>query len=131
MYDHFPAWVAGEWSSVCITETSDLATIYINGQLVLQTEKAAGDHQHTEENILLMNTKPNPERFPMHGAMTDVNIWRGSLTETEISQWMFCEREETVGDLLLSWETAELRIKDLNTFQLARSETCLSSRQVI
>ena len=75
---------------------------------------------------MLMNSRPDPERLPMHGAVTDVNIWRGTLTQAQISDWMFCEREETGGDsdLLLGWETAELRITGLHTFQLNRSETC-------
>ena len=98
----------------------------MNGQMVLQSEKVPGENHNTEDNILLMNSRPDPERLPMHGAVTDVNIWRGTLTQAQISDWMFCEREETGGDsdLLLGWETAELRITGLHTFQLNRSETC-------
>ena len=51
--------------------------------------------------------------FPMHGAITDVNIWSRVLSPSQISDWSLCTNRTFVGDLV-DWNTAELNISKLD-----------------
>ena len=122
----------GHWNSACLTLRHSQGLyglrLNINGEVVWEVREA--EFNTTTSNIVLMNIK-EPEReddfvdyCPLHGAVTDLNLWDRGLTDQQISDWMTCEAE--AGGNLVSWETAELKIRDLKLGHVERTETCLS-----
>ena len=73
------------------------------------------------QRIFLMNRQDN--RFPHHGAVTDVNVWSRVLTEQEVSDWQHCRRD--LEDPLLAWHSAQLNVYKLNISKIERRHTCL------
>ena len=82
--------------------------------------------------MVLMNIRePETEddyvdHSPLHGAVTDLNLWDRGLSDQEISDWMTCQAEAGSGGNIVSWETAELTVRDLQLGHVERTETCLS-----
>ena len=64
----------------------------------------------------------SPYSYSMFGAMTDVNIWKRSLTQSEVEQWSRCEVER--GGDLVDWNTAEWEAVGLQERQVPREEVC-------
>ena len=67
--------------------------------------KYQGDH-----NIVLMNDGNFWGGSPMHGKMTDVNVWSRVLTDDEIHHWEECKSDQTGGGDIVNWETARFNI---------------------
>ena len=67
------------------------------------TIKYQGDH-----NIVLMNDGAFWGGSPMHGKMTDVNVWSRVLTDEEIHHWEECKNDQ--GGDLVNWETARFNL---------------------
>ena len=81
--------------------------ININEKNVLESNsysiKYEGDH-----NIVLMNDGAFWGGSPMHGKMTDVNVWSRVLTDDEIHHWEECQSDQ--GGDLVNWETARFNL---------------------
>ena len=59
-------------------------------------------------NIVLMNDGAFWGGSPMHGKMTDVNVWSRVLTDKEIHHWEECKNDQ--GGDLVNWETARFNL---------------------
>ena len=128
-------WGPGRWNSACLTLTNSRGLyglrLNINGEVVWE---AWGTKLNTTSNFVLMNTRePETEddycsvnHCPLHGAVTDLNLWDRGLTDQQISDWMSCQAEAEAGGNIVSWETAELNIRELSLGHVERTETCLS-----
>ena len=66
---------------------------------------------------------------PSHGKVTDLNVWRRILSDQEISDWQQCGAKP--GEVVISWEEAELRVEGLETRSLDRSDTCLRTETAL
>ena len=107
-----PSWSPGIWNSVCISASASLGQFSINindGEIRLRTEQYEGYHTNHHTNILLMG---RPEGYPVHGAVTDVNVFSRILSEEEVGDWARCGGQP--GDIL-DWRTAQLNITKLET----------------
>ena len=105
----FNTWQPGVWNSVCLTYdgTKQTLKININEKNVFvsnsYTIKYRGNY-----NLVLMNDGAFWGGSPMHGKMTDVNVWRRVLTDKEIHHWEECKSSE--GGDLVNWETARFNL---------------------
>ena len=105
----FKTWQPGVWNSICMTYDGEKQEmkININEKNVLEsnsyTIKYQGGH-----NIVLMNDGAFWGGSPMHGKVTDVNVWRRVLTDKEIHHWEECKSSE--GGDLINWETARFNL---------------------
>ena len=105
----FKTWQPGVWNSVCLTYdgTKQTLKININEKNVFvsnsYTIKYRGNY-----NLVLMNDGAFWGGSPMHGKMTDVNVWRRVLTDKEIHHWEECKSSE--GGDLVNWETARFNL---------------------
>ena len=61
-------------------------------------------------------------KYSVFGAMTDVNIWNRSLSQSEVEQWSRCELG--VGGNLLDWNTAQWEAVGLQEEELDKEEVC-------
>ena len=111
----FPSWSPGVWNSVCVSASASLGLFSVNindGEIRFRTEQYDGYHTNHHTNIVLMGRYDSA--LPMHGAMTDVNVFSRILSEEEVGDWARCGGEP--GDIL-DWRTAQLNITNLHTEQ--------------
>ena len=74
-------------------------------------------------NLKLMNgINYNNRSSPMHGSVTDVNIWNYILTTEEISNWTNCKKIRKGN--IIDWNTAVLDIQLLETFEYDINNIC-------
>ena len=119
----FPVWQPNVWNTVCITAAGRVLNITINQLLVFTDQDYKENHRSVEaEEIVLMNLF---DENPMHGMVTDLNIWSRVLSSQEISDWSQC-RHDQPGDVL-RWEEAELNITDLLSLDLDLASICPES----
>ena len=117
---YFPAWQPNVWNTVCITATESVLNITLNQVQVFTDQEYEGNHRSVEaDKIVLMNLF---EENPMHGMVTDLNIWSRVLSSQEISDWSQCGHSQP-GDVL-RWEEAELNITDLLYLDLELASIC-------
>ena len=109
----FPSWSPGVWNSVCISASASLGLLSVNindGEIRFRTEQYDGYHTKHHTNIQLMGHSDTV--YPMHGAVTDVNVFSRILSEEEVGDWARCGGQS--GDIL-DWRTAQLNITKLET----------------
>ena len=97
--------------------------INLNGKIVKNTNNYLGLLKEYDQNLFLMNYNPYLDS-PVHGEITDVNIWNRILTENEVDGWLKCEDGVQAGKML-DWATAKLIVSDLNDFNILKEETSL------
>ena len=117
---YFKAWQPQVWNAVCITASNNNLNITINEEQVLNQNNYKGNHRNTNgSNLFLMNES---EQNPMHGMITDLQIWSNILTRQEISEWSNC-KSSLVGDII-NWDDIELNMTGLNYQQLDKVTVC-------
>ena len=123
-YIILPSWRPGTWNTFCLSASKSQAKIRvnINGETVGERENYSRYYQDVDTNLLLLNNL-HWMPVPTHGAVTDVNIWSGVLSEEEILAWALCEVE--VPSPVLSWQKAGLHISRLETLEIERDRICL------
>ena len=126
-FSYFPVWQPGQWNSFCVTASisESFLRIKLNGENVTGTDNYGGYYQTIDKNILLMNNfdwGPNP----FHGAVSDLNIWSGVLSEQEILAWSLCQGDGP--DTLLSWGEASLKITLLAVEEIEKSKICMKKK---
>ena len=123
-FHHFPAWLRGLWTSLCIStdQVNRRHSIRINEELVFENKEYNGTYQNIDKNLVLMNDDGHHSGYPMHGSLTDLQVWSRSLTEVEMSDWARC-KSGAAGDVI-DWRTAELNITQLQQQNVSRAETC-------
>ena len=87
-----PAWSPGVWNSVCVSASASLGLFSVNinaGEIRFRTEQYEGYHTKHQVNIVLMGggEQYRDSAYPMHGAMTDVNVFSRILSEEEVGDW--------------------------------------------
>ena len=122
-------WSPDIWNSVCILASAlkMQLKINLNGKIVKNTNNYLGLLKEYDQNLFLMNYNPYLDS-PVHGEITDVNIWSRLLTESEVDMWFKCEDRVQAGKIL-DWATAKLIVSDLNDFNILKEETCMSTHQ--
>ena len=81
-YRFLPSWSPGLWNSVCISASASLGLFSLNindGEVRFKSEQYDGYHTTRDVNIILMG-RDNSD-CPMHGAVTDVNVFSRLLSE--------------------------------------------------
>ena len=105
----FPSWTQGVWNSVCVSASASLGLLSVNindGEMMFRSEEYDGYHTKHQANIALMGRSTGwDKQFPVHGAVTDVNIFSRILGEEEAGDWARCRGQP--GDIL-DWSTAQL-----------------------
>ena len=106
---------------MCITASERVLNITVNQELVFTDQDYKENHREVEaDNILLMNEF---DENPMHGMVTDLNIWSRVLSLQEISDWAQCRHDQPAD--VLRWEEAELNITDLLYLDMDLDSICL------
>ena len=124
--NHFKAWHHQVWNSVCISAEQNNLNITINEEMVFnQTDYKENHRKVNGTNLVLMNDR---EERPMQGMVTDLHVWKKVLTRTEISDWSSCRSSE-LGDVV-SWNSAELNITDLNSEEMDRATICPTNKSL-
>ena len=100
--------------------------VVLNGEVLYETREYRGLYRESEANISLLNEIGMFGSHPLHGAVTDLNIWSSALAAGQLSDWTHCRHQQ--GGDVIDWETAGLVITGLQTFQLDKEEVCLAKQ---
>ena len=125
-------WRPAVWNTACFTLSFSKKQFlaWFNGAIVFTDRNYSGWHLTEQETKLRLMAKVyswKEERlFSMFGAMTDVNIWNRSLSQSEVEQWSRCELG--VGGNLLDWNTAQWQAVGLQEEELDIAEICIEKR---
>ena len=105
-FERFPGWSPGEWRSVCMSGSSVSRSwnITLDGRKTVSFEYDSY-HKRSGENMVLMNKMEGFPR-PLHGAVSDLQVWSRLLEEEELLQWLHC-RSDLLGNFL-TWESLHL-----------------------
>ena len=121
-------WRPGVWNSACfvMSKPQKLFKIIFNGQTIEPKNKLPyrGYNGEGGLNIMGMPLADGKYKMSMFGAMTDVNIWNRSLSQSEVEQWSRCELTE--GGNILDWRTAQWRAVGLQEREINRDQVCSS-----
>ena len=124
-YGYYPSWQPAIWNHACITATdsSGYLDININGKSVYRTNNYMKSFSRLDHNLVLMNDGGFWDGFPMHGSMTDLQVWSRVLSREEVVGWSFCNTSLT-GDVL-NWETVSWKSEKLEIVELDKEEICM------
>ena len=122
---YYPSWQPGIWNHACITaiDSSGYLDININGKSVYRTNNYMKSFSRLDHNLVLMNDGGYWDDFPMHGSMTDLQVWSRVLSRQEMVSWSFCNTSLT-GDVL-NWETVTLRTEKLEIVDMDKRSLCM------
>ena len=120
----YPGWQPGLWNHGCITasDSQGFVDININGETHYRSNNYRGSFSRQDHNIVLMNDGGYWEGTPMHGAVTDVQVWGRVLTREEMMAWYHCETSSK-GDVL-DWEKVSWQTFRLNTIEMDKRTIC-------
>ena len=132
----FDSWLPGQWNSFCISldQTRGYYGVFLNGQKSLEFPGLTTDYASP---VPLLNGRCCCA--PLHGSLTDLNVWSSVLAEEEVAAWSDCRvgqggdvvdwrRGELDTELaLIRWSNATLNISKLHTDKLYLEDIC--SRQ--
>ena len=122
-FKKFPGWSPNEWRSVCMSgsSVSQSWNITFDGRKSVSFEYNSY-HNRSPENIVLMNVMEGFPHGPLHGAVSDLQVWSRLLQEEELQQWLHC-RSDLVGNYL-NWATLHLNITGLHTWYWDKDDIC-------
>ena len=126
-YEYFHSWQPGEWNSACVVVASGPLSrfrVIINGETALEISNYTGLYSRLGggKNLVLMNDGGYWGGEPMHGAVTDVNVWPRDLSEAELEDWAQCR--ETAPGRMVAWQEARLELKLLRVENINISLVC-------
>ena len=122
-YIFYPAWKPNQWENLCISVNQPKNHIQIyNGKVKALESKEKIISSFENEDIILLNYKDGEKRNPMHGAITDVNVWDKILTKEEIQNWIDCK--DSVGGNFVKWNTSSLNVELLEDVEIDVSSIC-------
>ena len=130
-YEYFPSWQPEEWNSACVVASAPLSRfkVIINGETTVEISNYTGLYSQLGggKNLVLMNDGGYWGGEPMHGAVTDVNVWPRELSQSELEDWAEC-RGAAQGRSV-AWEQANLVVKLLRVSTINISLACNSGEQ--
>ena len=120
-------WKPAVWNNICtlLSDKRKLRKVYFNGKLIITDKNYIGFHKFTKNrNIQIMGHVLTDSKYKdsLFGAMTDLNIWSRSLSQSEVEQWSRCELG--AGGNLLDWNTAQWEAVGLQEFELDKERVC-------
>ena len=125
---YYPAWRPGVWNQACITasDSQGFFDININGETQFRTENYRKTLSRRNHNIVLMNDGGYWEGLPMHGSVTDVQVWGRLLSREEMVAWYHCNT--TIAGDIIDWQTVSLKINQINITHLDKSTICMKPK---
>ena len=129
-------WKPGVWNSACfdINLNSQTYQVWFDGKIISKQMLSDDAHVSTFKSSLSHDKPISIMGYPakdgkhsqsMFGAMTDVNIWNRSLSQSEVEQWSRCELE--TGGNLLDWTTAQWEAVGLQEEKVKEEEICVKN----
>ena len=127
-YYFFQSWRPRRWHSFCTTidSTRRVYRTTINKKLVYESHKYSGVHLNSPEltnntKIVMMNYIED-FRYPMFGAVTDVQIWDKILDDQQIRRWSECREND--GGNVINWSNVTLQLFGYKELYQNREEIC-------
>ena len=120
----YPGWQPGLWNHACLTasDSQGVVDININGETHYRSNNYQGTFSRLDTNLVLMNDGGYWEGIPMHGSVTDVQVWGRILSREEMVAWYHCETS-SAGDIL-DWQTVSWKAFKLNTVEIDKRSIC-------
>ena len=120
-------WRPGVWSTACLSQSisRELNNIWFDGNIIKKDDRIVDFKEALgkNNNIVIMAFKLKGHySHSMFGAMTDINIWNRSLSQSEVEQWAQCELGS--GGNLLDWTTAQWEAVGLQEVEMDKDEVC-------
>ena len=110
----FKPWKPGKWNSFCVVHQRNYYSLNLNSQHILsQVYKDNNDSTFLSYDVML---------GPFFGAIADLQIWRKSFTDQEITGYNECKRNS--GGDFYQWEPSDFTLSDMAIEELAGEEYC-------
>ena len=124
-------WRPNVWNSACIVLSSSkkINQVWFNG-INIKTDKRVKIFEESvtknDTTISIMGYHEGKKYTrSLFGAMTDINIWSRSLSQSEVEQWSRCE--VGTGGNLLDWTTAQWESVGLHEEEVDKDKICWST----
>ena len=121
----FGSYLNQQWNTICIIlklRKSEKVKIYLNGELRKLTLPATSLNPK-EGNLEMMGYKLLETWMPFSGSMTDLNIWKRNLKESEIKSYDNCEFDEE-NNKIISWESAIVNVTNVQEIKVDKKNIC-------
>ena len=128
VYTVFPLWKPNVWNTFCIgaDATNKSYTTFLNDEAVMTSHQYNGVHKNDPGNLFLLNGfsfTENQYVYPFQAEITDVHIWKKTLTISEMRRWISCESDKP--GTFLDWDEAIISIDErIETSEISREELC-------
>ena len=132
-YFLFPLWPLNAWQGLCLLfdKTKQKIKIMGRGLKLFETYEYVNISVKNDSNIILMNgcLEEWKEEWgeiektcPMHGAISDVNIWDRLLSDKEVTDWTNCNQMHNGN--VVAWDTVSLKTSSLNQIDFDEEKLC-------
>ena len=90
----FNSWVPDSWNSYCFLANSETSTVqaFLNGEKIFESFQYEGQHLKNTTKVFLLNSKRYES--PMHGSLTDLQIWNTELPIAGIELFVYIDRHK-------------------------------------
>ena len=124
---YYPSWQPGVWNQACITASDSQGSfeININGETHYRTNNYRKTFSRRDQNIVLMNDGGYWEGLPMHGSVTDVQVWGRVLRREEMVAWYHCNSTNPSTGDIIDWATVSMRTNKINITDIDKSTICM------
>ena len=123
-YSQFDAWMPGEWKSLCVLmdKPGGYYGVFLNEEKVLEFSDFTTGY---DSPVPILNGRCLCA--PLHGTMTDLNLWDSVLEEEKVVDWTRCGADQrgnvihwSSGNLdterkVITWDNSSLEISKLET----------------
>ena len=124
-YKFYPPWKLNQWENFCMLVNASNNHIQIYNRKLLIFESKENIETYKNGDIVLLNYKDGSKRSPMHGAITDVNVWNKILSKEDIENWTDCK--DPGGGNFLNWNNATVNLELLEDIEMDKSSVCGSN----
>ena len=126
-FEEFSSWVPGQWNSVCVQmdKPGGYYGVFLNEEKVLEFSDFTTGYLSP---VPIFNGRCLCA--PLHGTMTDLNLWDSVLEEEKVVDWTRCGADQrgnvihwSSGNLdterkVITWDNSSLEISKLETDKL-------------
>ena len=97
------------WNSFCLKVNNASAVINLNRETFITHKDDKGSSAYSDFNNYRFMNDPYAKASSLYGAMTDLNVWDGILSDEESENWMNCTNQ-TEGNVF-SWQNSSQHVQ--------------------
>ena len=124
---YFGSYFNQHWNSICLLKKSENLEIFLNGE---EKSLPTTTFNPSKDNLEVMGYYVYNDWKPLVGSMTDFNIWKRVLQETEIRDFDNCDLDDET-DQILKWKSAIVNATEVEEIQTDKDIICSDNQKSI